>query len=114
MLKRKIDVFLEEWKNREHNPLIIKGARQIGKTTSIMEFAKKNYESVIEINFISNPEYIQIFKSGFNVDSIILELSILNPNCIFRMNKAGMKLASIPAILFNDATSTVFSTTIIS
>ena len=83
MLKRKIDVFLEEWKNREHNPLIIKGARQIGKTTSIMEFAKKNYESVIEINFISNPEYIQIFKSGFNVDSIILELSILNPNLKF-------------------------------
>ena len=72
MLKRKIDVFLQEWKNREHNPLIIKWARQIGKTTSILEFAKKNYESVIEINFISNPEYIQIFKSGFNVDSIVL------------------------------------------
>ena len=86
MLKRKIDNVLEEWKNREHNPLIIKGARQIGKTTSIMEFAKKNYESVIEINFISNPEYIQIFKSGFNVDSIILELSILNPNLKFIPN----------------------------
>lgn len=83
MLKRKIDNVLEEWKNREHNPLIIRGARQIGKTTSIMEFAKKNYESVIEINFISNPEYIQIFKSGFYVDSIILELSILNPNLKF-------------------------------
>lgn len=86
MLKRKIDVFLEEWKNREHNPLIIKGARQIGKTTSIMEFAKKNYESVIEINFISNPEYIQIFKGGFDVDSVVLELSILNPNLKFITN----------------------------
>lgn len=86
MLKRKIDVFLEEWKNREHNPLIIKGARQIGKTTSIMEFAKKNYESVIEINFISNPEYIQIFKGGFDVDSVVLELSILNPNLKFIPN----------------------------
>lgn len=86
MLKRKVDVFLEEWKNREHNPLIIKGARQIGKTTSIMEFAKKNYESVIEINFVSNPEYIQIFKGGFDVDSIILELSILNPNLKFIPN----------------------------
>lgn len=86
MLKRKVDVFLEEWKNREHNPLIIKGARQIGKTTSIMEFAKKNYESVIEINFISNPEYIQIFKGGFDVDSIVLELSILNPNLKFIPN----------------------------
>ena len=83
MLKRKIDVFLEEWKNREHNPLIIKGARQIGKTTSIMEFAKKNYESVIEINFISNPEYTRIFRNGFSVDSIVLELSILNSNLKF-------------------------------
>lgn len=86
MLKRKIDVFLQEWKNREHNPLIIKGARQIGKTTSILEFAKKNYESVIEINFISNPEYIQIFKGGFDVDSVVLELSILNPNLKFIPN----------------------------
>lgn len=86
MLKRKVDVFLQEWKNREHNPLIIKGARQIGKTTSIMEFAKKNYESVIEINFISNPEYIQIFKGGFDVDSVVLELSILNPNLKFIPN----------------------------
>ena len=86
MLKRKVDAFLEEWKNREHNPLIIKGARQIGKTTSILEFAKKNYESVIEINFISNPEYIQIIKGGFDVDSVVLELSILNPNLKFIPN----------------------------
>lgn len=86
MLKRKVDAFLEEWKNREHNPLIIKGARQIGKTTSILEFAKKNYESVIEINFISNPEYIQIFKGGFDVDSVVLESSILNPNLKFIPN----------------------------
>ena len=86
MLKRKIDVFLEEWKNREHNPLIIKGARQIGKTTSIMEFANKNYESVIEINFISNPEYTRIFRNGFSVDSIVLELSILNSNLKFIPN----------------------------
>ena len=42
-------------------------------------------------------------KTGVNVQE-----------CIFRMNKAGMNLASVPAILFNDATSTVFSTTIIS
>lgn len=83
MLKRKIDNVLEEWKNREHNPLIIRGARQIGKTTSIMEFAKKNYESVIEINFISNPEYTRIFRNGFSVDSIVLELSILNSNLKF-------------------------------
>ena len=51
--RRKIDKVLQEWKaEAEHKPLIIKGARQIGKSTSILEFAKKNYESVVEINFI--------------------------------------------------------------
>lgn len=42
MLKRKVDLILENWKNNEDRyPLIIKGARQIGKTTSIRQFAKK-------------------------------------------------------------------------
>lgn len=51
MLKRKIDLFLEEWKkNPNRKPLIVSGARQIGKTTSIGEFGK-TYASYIEINF---------------------------------------------------------------
>ena len=58
MLKRKVDLILENWKNNEDRyPLIIKGARQIGKTTSIRQFAKKNYKSLVELNFIRNPEY---------------------------------------------------------
>ncbi len=51
MLLRKIDKFLVSWKKRTHSPLIIKGARQIGKTTSIENFGK-TYKSFIEINFI--------------------------------------------------------------
>lgn len=40
-LRRKIDIFLEDWKKRaDAHPLIVKGARQIGKTESIMQFAK--------------------------------------------------------------------------
>ena len=43
-MKRKIDAFLLEWKNKkDHLPLIVKGARQIGKTYYIVDFAKKNY-----------------------------------------------------------------------
>ena len=62
MLKRKIDKKLIEWKNnKDHNPLIIYGARQVGKTTSIEKFGKENYKSFIEINFISNPEYKMLF-----------------------------------------------------
>lgn len=53
MLKRKIDKYLTDWKNRpDKKPLIIKGARQIGKTRSVEWFAGQNYASVIEINFI--------------------------------------------------------------
>ena len=52
-LTRKIDAFLLDWKsNSNHNPLIVKGARQIGKTESILHFANNNYANVIYINFV--------------------------------------------------------------
>lgn len=84
MLKRKVDLILENWKNNEDRyPLIIKGARQIGKTTSIRQFAKKNYESLVELNFIRNPEYIQAFENTSNPKDIIMALSLVNPNFNF-------------------------------
>ena len=50
--RRKIDEYLNNWKNDPtHKPLIVKGARQIGKTESILRFAKANYENVVYINF---------------------------------------------------------------
>ena len=50
--KRKIDTFLVEWKNKKDKlPLIIKGARQVGKTDAIENFAKNNYKYFVEINF---------------------------------------------------------------
>ena len=53
LLKRKIDTYLLDWKNSpERNPLIVKGARQIGKTESVGAFGWKHYETVIEINFV--------------------------------------------------------------
>ena len=52
-LKRKIDEYLLEWKkNEERLPLIIKGARQIGKTESINHFAEQNYSNIVSINFV--------------------------------------------------------------
>lgn len=83
MLKRKIDRFLSEWKNNiNRKPLIVSGARQIGKTTSIREFGKK-YKSFIEIDFIKMPQYKSIFKNGYDVTNIIKEMSLLNPNFNF-------------------------------
>lgn len=84
-LRRKIDDFLIEWKqSKDKLPLIIKGARQIGKTDSIENFAKNNYKYFVEINFALQPEYKTIFDNGFDVDVIISNISMINPNFIFK------------------------------
>lgn len=84
MLKRKIDKYLTDWKNRpDKKPLIIKGARQIGKTRSVEWFAGQNYASVIEINFIEQKRYREIFNDGFEVDAILKNISLLNPELKF-------------------------------
>lgn len=88
MLRRKIDDFLIKWKeNKEKLPLIIKGARQIGKTKSIENFINKNYNNIIEINFVSDKEYKSIFDNGYNVDNIIKNISLINPNLQFIPNE---------------------------
>lgn len=84
LLKRKIDKYLTDWKNRpDRKPLIIKGARQIGKTCSVEWFAGQNYASVIEINFIEQKKYREIFNDGFEVDAILKNISLLNPELKF-------------------------------
>lgn len=84
LLKRKIDQYLIDWKNNpDKMPLIVKGARQIGKTESIRNFARNNYKSVIEINFILQKQFKDIFDDGFEVDTIIKNISLRNPNLEF-------------------------------
>ena len=84
LLKRKIDKYLTDWKNRsDRKPLIIKGARQIGKTRSVEWFAGQNYASVIEINFIEQKKFREIFHDGFEVDAILKNISLLNPELKF-------------------------------
>lgn len=84
LLKRKIDKYLTDWKNKpDRKPLIIKGARQIGKTRSVEWFASQNYASVIEINFIEQKKYRDIFNDGFEVNAILKNISLLNPELKF-------------------------------
>ena len=79
-LKRKIDKYLIEWKKDEHKlPLIIKGARQIGKTNAIRNFGKNNYKTYIEINFALQPQFKTIFEDGFEVDNIIKNITLKLP-----------------------------------
>jgi predicted AAA+ superfamily ATPase len=84
LLKRKIDKYLVEWKaNTNRLPLIVKGARQVGKTESIRFFANNNYENFVEINFALQKQYCSIFDDGFDVDTILKNISFLNPNITF-------------------------------
>lgn len=87
-LKRKIDLFLENWKNDlQKKPLIIKGCRQIGKTESILQFAKKHYENIIEINFVRDEKYKKIILDGYDANSIIKNISRIEPSWKFLPNK---------------------------
>ena len=87
LLKRKVDGYLKEWKSNDARlPLIIKGARQIGKTESIKKFAKENYKSVVEINFALQKQYKEIFDDGFDVDIILKNISLINPEFEFIPN----------------------------
>lgn len=87
-LKRKIDVFLEDWKaNPARKPLIVKGSRQIGKTESICRFGRQNYENVIYINFVEEPKYKMITSEGYKTADIIKNISLLDPSKRFIENK---------------------------
>lgn len=83
-LKRKIDEFLIDWKHSQDKlPLIVKGARQVGKTDAIENFAKNNYKHVVEINFILQKQFKNIFDDGFEADKIIKNISLIEPNFQF-------------------------------
>lgn len=76
MLKREISRKLDSWKNqKKKKALCIIGARQIGKTTIIREFAKKNYEYFVEINFILDKDADKIFEGKLDADTIIENLT---------------------------------------
>ena len=82
--KRKIDDFLQEWKaDAKHKPLIIKGARQIGKTESILHFAKQNYKNIIYINFALEKKFMQILADGYDVESVIRNITLADPSIQF-------------------------------
>lgn len=79
-LKRKIDIFLEEWRQDTHRkPLVIKGPRQIGKTESVRKFGAEHYNNVIEINFVEEPKYKQIIADGYKTSDLIRNISRIDP-----------------------------------
>ena len=84
MLKRKIEKVLQEWKNRtDRKPLIVRGARQIGKTESIRMFGRQNYGNVVEINFALQKKFRSIFDDGYDVESITKNITFIDPSLQF-------------------------------
>ena len=80
-LRRKFDSVLCAWKAREDRlPLIVKGARQVGKTECIRHFAEKHYENFVEINFVERPEFKVIIRDGYSVESIVRNISVVDPS----------------------------------
>lgn len=73
---RKIMNFLVTWKNSVHRkPLILEGARQVGKTYSILEFGRNNYENVVYFNFETNPKLNETFAENISPNYLIPILS---------------------------------------
>jgi len=77
-LRRKFYDYLVDWKkNKGKECLLVKGARQIGKTYIIRKFGRENYESFIEINFVEEPQFISVFSGNLDVDTIFTGMSAI-------------------------------------
>ncbi len=82
---RKIIHFLEDWKQNPHRkPLILQGARQVGKTYSILEFGRTHYENVAYFNFETNPRLNETFEENISPDYLIPILSHIAGNTIIK------------------------------
>ena len=80
-LKRRIDDVLERWfANPKPLPLLLKGARQIGKTAAVRHFASAHYEQIVEVNFIEQPKFKHITDDGYDAQSIVNALSRIEPS----------------------------------
>lgn len=86
MFKRKIIEEINKWQESlkiKKRALVIKGLRQIGKTTIVQEYCKNKYENVIYINFMNLESIKKIFNKDLIVDNIIRDLSGALPGTKF-------------------------------
>lgn len=83
-MERKIEKCLLDWKNKSSRlPMLVKGARQVGKTYTILKFAKQHYKNVIYLNFETRQDLHQIFDRNLSTERLVRELSIFSASNIF-------------------------------
>jgi len=88
MYRRKITDIMRSWKDKpNHKPLVIKGCRQCGKTSSVLDFAKRNYEHVVYIDFHEQEELRDLFVGSLKVDYLTVAISASLPEARFVPNK---------------------------
>lgn len=79
-LRRAFYETLKSWKaTKRQECLLIKGARQIGKTFIVEKFGRECYDSFIEINFIEHPELMSVFEKSLDADTILSGITTFLP-----------------------------------
>jgi len=78
VFKRKIDKALDVWRESPmRQPMMLRGARQVGKSFAVREFAKASYENFFEVNFEQRPSFKKIFEGDLDPVVILSELSLI-------------------------------------
>ncbi len=96
MLKRKIEETLWAWKQEaNHKPIVIKGCRQCGKTYSVQKFAQDNYQHVVYLNFMLNPDYALVFEGSKAIDELVVNISAMIPGATFEPQQTCLILDEI-------------------
>ena len=84
-MERKIEDFYHKWKNDIiRKPLILYGAKQVGKTFSVLEFGQKEYKNTVYFNTENNQTLLDIFEKERSTEKIILKLSLLSGETILK------------------------------
>lgn len=84
-LRRKADAQLERWHEDVNRlPLLIKGARQVGKTETVRRFAWRHYDSLVEINFVEAPKFKKIVADGYGTNEVVSAISRIDSSMSFK------------------------------
>lgn len=87
MYRRKIESLFSSWfEGNSRKPIVVKGVRQCGKTSSVVDFARRHFRHVVYLDFREHPEYKKFFIPNLDVDSIIMRITAAMPDAIIEPN----------------------------